>query len=63
MKYLGIIIGIITFILGVVLILGTYKEKVDNSEKINVKQDEWIERNNELDVRQTYILEKLEKKL
>ena len=57
MKYLGTIVGIATFVLGIVLILGSYKEKVDKVEVVVEKHEEKIEENVLTDMQQSILLD------
>lgn len=63
MKYLGIIISVITFLLGIVLIFGVYKEKVDTVEVEIDQHEQRIAESEFINLRQTIILEEVEKKL
>ena len=57
-KYIGIIVTIGLTIAGVIFGYGKLQEKTDNTEKKVEKHEERIEKMQEIDMRQTIMLEK-----
>ena len=61
-KYLGLIVTLVIFIIGVLVVVGSYREKVDVHEVKIEKHDGKIEELSEYSIKQTMALERVQEK-